>query len=91
MTKALARHKALLEMLNLRGYATIEELVQHFFVTPQTIRKDINILAAAGKVQRFHGGVGMPLSTQNILYEQRKKLYLPEKRNIATLVSEHIP
>lgn len=91
MTKALTRHKALLDMLNLRGYATIEELVQHFSVTPQTIRKDINFLAASGKVQRFHGGVGMPLSTENILYEQRKKLFLSEKRNIAALVSEHIP
>lgn len=91
MTKALARHKALLDMLNLRGYATIEELVKHFSVTPQTIRKDINFLAASGKVQRFHGGVGMPLSTENILYEERKKLFLFEKRRIAALVSEHIP
>lgn len=91
MSKAATRHKALLDMLNLRGYATIDELVTHFAVTPQTIRKDINFLASSGKVQRFHGGVGMPLSTENILYEQRKKLYLSEKRNIAALVSEHIP
>lgn len=91
MNKAAARHKALLEMLNVRGYATIEELAQHFNVTPQTIRKDINSLAQAGKVQRFHGGVGMPLTTENILYEQRKKLFQREKCAIAALVAQHIP
>ena len=91
MSKALNRHKALLELLNRRGYATIEELAQHFSVTPQTMRKDINTLAESGKVQRFHGGVGMPLTTENILYEQRKKLFLPEKKKIAHLVAQHIP
>ncbi|WP_304051789.1 DeoR family transcriptional regulator, partial [Desulfovibrio piger] len=83
MTKTTERHQALLHMLNARGYATIDELTKCFSVTPQTIRKDINTLAGQGKVQRFHGGVGMPLSTENILYEQRKKLFLPEKKAIA--------
>lgn len=91
MSKTAARHKALLALLNQRGYATIEELAQHFSVTPQTMRKDINALASAGKVQRFHGGAGMPLTTENILYEQRKKLFLQEKKNIAALVAQHIP
>lgn len=91
MNKTQGRHKDLLELLNRRGYATIEELAQHFSVTPQTMRKDINTLACAGKVQRFHGGVGMPPSTENILYEQRKQLYLQEKKSIAKLVAQHIP
>lgn len=91
MSKASNRHKALIELLNLRGYATIEDLAQHFSVTPQTMRKDINSLAAEGKVQRFHGGVGMQLSTENILYEKRKTLFSEEKRQIARLVAGQIP
>ena len=91
MTKTTERHQALLHMLNARGYATIDELTKCFSVTPQTIRKDINTLAGQGKVQRFHGGVGMPLSTENILYEQRKKLFLPEKKAIAQMLAKHIP
>ena len=87
MTKTTERHQALLHMLNARGYATIDELTKCFSVTPQTIRKDINTLAGQGKVQRFHGGVGMPLSTENILYEQRKKLFLPEKKAIAQMLA----
>ena len=91
MTKTTERHQALLHMLNARGYATIDELTKCFSVPPQTIRKDINTLAGQGKVQRFHGGVGMPLSTENILYEQRKKLFLPEKKAIAQMLAKHIP
>ena len=91
MNKADSRKKNLLEFLNKRGYATIEELSQNFAVTPQTMRRDINQLATEGKVQRFHGGVGMPLSTENIIYNERKRLFPEEKRRIAELVARHIP
>lgn len=91
MNKADSRKKNLLEFLNKRGYATIEELAQNFSVTPQTMRRDINQLADEGRVQRFHGGVGMPLSTENIIYDQRKLLFTDEKRRIAELAARHIP
>lgn len=91
MNRADSRKKNLLEFLNKRGYATIEELAQNFSVTPQTMRRDINQLADEGRVQRFHGGVGMPLSTENIIYDQRKLLFTEEKRRIAEMLSRHIP
>ena len=91
MNRADSRKKNLLEFLNKRGYATIEELAQNFSVTPQTMRRDINQLADEGRVQRFHGGVGMPLSTENIIYDQRKLLFTEEKRRIAELAARHVP
>jgi DeoR family glycerol-3-phosphate regulon repressor len=91
MNRADNRRKNLLDFLNKRGYATIEELAQQFDVTPQTMRRDITQLADEGLVQRFHGGVGMPLGTENIIYDQRKLLFTDEKRRIAALVAEHIP
>lgn len=91
MNKADNRKKNLLEYLNKRGYATIEELAQQFSVTPQTMRRDINQLAEDGNVERFHGGVGMPLGTENIIYHKRKLLFTEEKRRIAELVAAHIP
>jgi len=91
MNRADNRRKNLLEFLNKRGYATIEELALQFDVTPQTMRRDINQLADAGQVQRFHGGVGMSLGSENIIYDQRKLLFTEEKRRIAELVARHIP
>lgn len=91
MNRADKRKKSLLEFLNKRGYATIEELAQQFSVTPQTMRRDINLLAESGQVQRFHGGVGMPLGSENIIYDQRKLLFTEEKRRIGELVAGHVP
>ncbi len=90
-SKAEKRHKALQEFLLVRGYATIEELAQHFDVTPQTIRKDINTLATKGLLQRFHGGAGMPLGSENIAYDKRKDIYCEEKVRIARLLARNIP
>ncbi len=91
MSKTLARHQALQEFLSARGYATIEELARHFEVTPQTVRKDINLLAESGKVQRFHGGAGMASGSENIVYDERKTICLEEKRRISSLLAAHIP
>ena len=91
MNKTEIRHQALQDMLAVRGFATIEELARRFSVTPQTMRKDINFLAKAGKLHRFHGGAGMVLGAENILYDQRKRICLEEKRRIGTLVASHIP
>ncbi|ABB40524.1 transcriptional regulator, DeoR family [Oleidesulfovibrio alaskensis G20] len=91
MSKSAVRHKSLQEFLAERGYATIEELAVRFGVTPQTIRKDINTLAAEGRLQRFHGGAGVPLGSSNIVYDQRKSMFMDEKRRIGELVAQHIP
>lgn len=91
INKTTKRHKALQEFLAARGYATIEDLAKHFDVTPQTVRKDINRLASDGKVQRFHGGAGMPLSSENIVYDERKSICSEEKNRIARLLANHIP
>ena len=91
MNKLAKRLTGLLDYIHRRGYATIDELVAHFAVTPQTIRRDINTLAAQKKVQRFHGGVGLPPSTKNILYEQRRDMFRQAKKDIAALVATHIP
>lgn len=91
MSKTATRHRAMQEFLAERGYATIEELARRFDVTPQTVRKDINTLAAAKRVQRFHGGAGMQLGSENIVYDQRKSMYREEKQRIGALVAQHIP
>lgn len=91
MNKTQMRHQAQAEFLNMRGYATIEELARHFNVTPQTARKDINTLARTGSVQRFHGGAGVALAAENIVYDERKNLCCDEKRRISDLLATHIP
>ncbi|MGQ6289544.1 DeoR family transcriptional regulator, partial [Serratia sp. IR-2025] len=54
--KQTQRHDAIIELVRLQGYVSTEELVEHFDVSPQTIRRDLNDLADQNKIQRHHGG-----------------------------------
>ncbi|MDI5823469.1 DeoR family transcriptional regulator, partial [Salmonella enterica subsp. enterica serovar Kentucky] len=40
-----------------------EELVEHFSVSPQTIRRDLNDLAEQNMILRHHGGAALPSSS----------------------------
>lgn len=55
--KQTQRHDAIIELVRLQGYVSTEELVEHFEVSPQTIRRDLNELAEKNKIQRHHGGL----------------------------------
>ncbi|RJQ79843.1 MAG: DeoR/GlpR family transcriptional regulator [Desulfobacteraceae bacterium] len=89
--KLLERHQQIQQLVQSKGFVTIEQLAREFNVTPQTIRRDINTLSSAGVIRRFHGGAGMSSSTENVAYTERKILCFEEKRLIARAVAEQIP
>lgn len=85
------RQDAIVELVRQHGYTSIEQLTDHFAVTPQTIRRDLNTLANEGRIRRVHGGAGVESSTVNTAYSTRKTLHLAEKERIARCLAEHIP
>ena len=85
------RQDKILATVREKGFATIEALAKTFQVTPQTIRRDINMLTREGLLHRYHGGAGLESSTENLAYSDRKILYRQEKRRIAAMVAAHIP
>lgn len=87
----LLRHERIVELVQARGFASIESLAKNFGVTPQTIRRDINELSEAGLLCRYHGGAGLCSSVENVAYTTRKVMCLPEKRLIARMLARHIP
>jgi DeoR family glycerol-3-phosphate regulon repressor len=68
------RHDAIIALVRRQGYASIEQLAGDFGVTPQTIRRDLNLLANEGRLRRVHGGAGLESSTVNTAYQTRKTL-----------------
>lgn len=54
--KQTQRHDAIIELVKKQGYVSTEELVEHFSVSPQTIRRDLNDLAEQNMILRHHGG-----------------------------------
>jgi DeoR family glycerol-3-phosphate regulon repressor len=85
------RHAKIQHLVRAKGFITIEHLAAQFDVTPQTIRRDINILSREGLIHRYHGGAGLPPSTENVAYTQRKILCLKEKEEIARMVAACVP
>jgi len=85
------RQDAIIELVGRQGYASIEQLTDHFAVTPQTIRRDLNALASEGRLRRVHGGAGLESSTVNTAYATRKTLNLDAKRRIAEAVAGQVP
>jgi DeoR family glycerol-3-phosphate regulon repressor len=86
------RQAQLLEEVRQRGFASVDTLARHFGVTLQTVRRDLALLAEAGLLVRFHGGVRAPASTiENIAYRQRQQLNAPAKQRIARAVARAVP
>ncbi len=85
------RHNEILEVVHKLGFVTVEQLARQFSVTPQTIRRDINKLSSDGFLRRFHGGVGITTSTENLAYKTRQILCHDEKIRIAGLITRFIP
>jgi DeoR family transcriptional regulator, glycerol-3-phosphate regulon repressor len=85
------RQEAIVDLVRRQGYASIEQLTEHFTVTPQTIRRDLNALAEEGRIRRVHGGAGLESSTVNTAYSTRKTLNLDAKQRIAALLARQIP
>ncbi len=89
--KQTQRHDAIIELVRLQGYVSTEELVEHFAVSPQTIRRDLNELADQNKIHRHHGGAALPSSSVNAAYNDRKVMWSEEKARIAQRVASQIP
>lgn len=85
------RQVRILEQIKLKGYQSIDELVECLGVTPQTIRRDLNQMAQRGELERHHGGAGPVSSTRNAEYQTRKLNYSEEKQRIAACIASHIP
>jgi len=86
------RQSDLLRQVSSAGSMSVEALAERFGVTLQTVRRDVTLLAEAGLLTRFHGGVRVPSSTvENIAYRQRQQLNLLAKQGIARAVAAAVP
>ena len=86
-----ARQKQILELIRSQGYVATEQLVKQFGVTPQTIRRDINMLCDLELIERFHGGAGRIGNAYNQPYQDRLQEGMDAKRKIARTVAKRIP
>lgn len=85
------RQRQLLDAVRRNGTISVDVLAQQLDVTPQTVRRDIKQMEEAKLLARYHGGVGLPSSVENIDYNQRQTLNSDAKRRIAAAVARQVP
>ena len=90
MTEA-DRQEQILALVHQRGFVSIDAMAEHFSVTPQTVRRDVNRLCAKSLLRRYHGGAGLPSGIENSAYQARQVMQLAEKKRIAHAVAAEIP
>lgn len=59
MNKAEERYCEIIEILKRNPIVTVSEFAEYLSVSPETIRKDLNVLADKGQVMRIHGGAAL--------------------------------
>lgn len=84
------RQKIILSRVNLHGFQSVSDLSNHFAVSPQTIRRDVNALAKRGLCRRSHGGVWAVTGDNNIDYENRLAIKHDVKSKLAAMLASKI-
>ncbi|MEY4763883.1 MAG: hypothetical protein RI907_556 [Pseudomonadota bacterium] len=86
------RQQSLLEEVRTRGAVSVERLAQRLDVTMQTVRRDVQRLADAGLLARFHGGVSLPKEPPKVAaWKERQALRADAKARIARSVAAAVP
>src|SRR6266704_3636682 len=85
--RMLARHRQslILEDIRRTGSARVSDLTQRLGVSDMTIRRDLEVLARSGLVEKVHGGAVLPgvPSSHEPGFEVKSGLERPEKEAIA--------
>ena len=85
------RQQQILDIACEKGQVAVDQLVQRFGVTPQSIRKDLNQLCDDRLLTRTHGGARLASSVENMSYEARRMLASDQKQAIGRAVADLIP
>mgnify|MGYP005849878103 CR=1 FL=1 len=85
------RQQEIVELARRARRVAVEELAERFEVTPQTIRRDLNLLCEARVLARTHGGATLASGVANAGYEARAALAADAKTRIGALCAADIP
>lgn len=86
-----ARQLDIMEIARQKGFIGVTQLVKHFGVTGQSIRRDLAELADSGLLRRSHGGATLIDNVANLAYRARRRIAAAAKQRIAAAAVARIP
>lgn len=87
--KTVARRREILEAARSGEVSTVA-LSRRFSVSVSTIRRDLQSLAAEGRVARTYGGITIPRSTLELDISHKARQHPQEKLEIARAAARHV-
>lgn len=81
----------ILSVIQEKKSVKVDDLAEKFVTTPQTIRKDLQLLAELHHVVRYHGGAALLGGVEYGSLAARRAVAKNEKQAIAKLVAQRIP
>ncbi|HET7268505.1 MAG TPA: transcriptional repressor AgaR [Oleiagrimonas sp.] len=85
------RRRHIVEMVEVDGRATVDELARHFDISAVTIRGDLDALARAGAITRSHGGaLPAAVARTDTPLPVKETRHLAEKRRIGAAAAKLI-
>lgn len=85
------RHARILEIARHAGSVAVETLAAELDVTPQTIRRDLNLLAQRSMLSRVHGGAVVTSGVDNLDRESRRHVAAQAKAAIGAAAAALVP
>jgi DeoR family transcriptional regulator, aga operon transcriptional repressor len=86
------RRRLILEILNRDGRVLVGALAKHFHTSQVTIRKDLDLLQAQGRIHRTHGGAlpARESALEDPTLREKEKLHRKEKLQIAAAAARMV-
>ena len=86
------RRRHILEILNRDGRVLVVDLAKQFHTSQVTIRKDLDVLQAHGRIHRSHGGAlpARESALEDPTLREKEKLHRKEKLQIATAAAHMV-
>lgn len=86
---SLERHDQLVDFISRRQRVTVAEIAERFAISVATVRRDLDVLAEQGDVERFHGGARIShTAPPELPVLQRQTVQARAKRNIGQAAAE---
>ncbi|WP_174296633.1 DeoR/GlpR family DNA-binding transcription regulator [Sphingomonas bacterium] len=85
------RHARILAIAGRTGSVAVDSLAAELAVTPQTIRRDLNLLAGRSLLSRVHGGAVVTSGVANLDREARRRVASDAKAAIGRAAAALIP
>ncbi|MDX2495043.1 MAG: DeoR/GlpR family DNA-binding transcription regulator [Desulfuromusa sp.] len=84
------RQNEIANLIRQREKVTVNELAETLNTSRETIRRDLTELARTGKVQKFHGGAALPMTTGEGHFHDRMGTNVTAKVQIAATAAKLI-